>query len=666
MGWVVVEFVAITGGIVAPPVDALQELLGDGRGDGALRKEVFSAVNLRRLREDRGAAVADDEVGGITQSRVGGNAGITIRTAAFQRHLQFGKRLLRAAGGVDHRQHGLDLGNCRIDRLAGAAVLLDRHGAQPLTLFHLVMFENGRDLVGFTTEADQQNAAEIRMAGVALNGADQQAVTFRFRIQRTAAAMGQRHDAIDIVETIKAALLVEIIRDVTRNRGGTVHRSDDADIVSCSDATEAAVITLESPAFGFRHHALFFDIDAELMRVFGRHHGEIVQVHVPAGLDILGGDTDDLSVFQHLIARFDELQGHLVPAPDQLERCQIAPARRAAGRNGPTRHCDIVVGVQQNGCLGILTHGFSSSRYIACYVSRSVFDPASLRAFQMGMHGGLRQQRVSQFKRRQNGFVFLKRMGPGIAVFEFHAKLGRNGAVALIEKVRHHSRQNAVTGLFGYGDVKQPILIQRLAAGLDFPLHGIEYLAEGRDCLIGHPACRQHDGCPLQRGARLHQFGGAVTQRFGMVGRLQRFRRHINPGTHANFDGVVDFKRNQRLAQGRPRYTELLCQFAFGGKPRAGQEFTHVDEFAYLIRNLLIKPARFRYFGLTTHVFFDEPCLQFVFGLTVTPSVSIRKELLKYMKLSIYYRLSFHVLLLFWIWLRKFWPNWLDHSEKPA
>ncbi|CUX31414.1 hypothetical protein AGR8A_Cc70327 [Agrobacterium fabrum str. J-07] len=201
--------------------------------------------------------------------------------------------------------------------------------------------------------------------------------------------------------------------------------------------------------------------------------------------------------------------------------------------------------------------------------------------------------------------------------------------MALIEEVGHQPRQNAVAGLLGNGHVKQAILIEGFAASLDFLLHGVENLAEGRDRLIGHPVCCQHDGRPLQRGPRLHQFGRAVSQRLGVMGRLKRFGRYIDAGTHANFDGVVDFKRNQRLTQRGSRHAEFLCQFPFGGKPRPGQEFTHVDEFAYLIRNLLIKPARFRYFGLTIHVFFTEAFVILIFGLTVTSSVPIRKKLLK-------------------------------------
>ncbi|CUX40032.1 hypothetical protein AGR13a_Cc340137 [Agrobacterium genomosp. 13 str. CFBP 6927] len=36
-------------------------------------------------------------------------------------------------------------------------------------------------------------------------------------------------------------------------------------------------------------------------------------------------------------------------------------------------------------------------------------------------------------------------------------------------------------------------------------------------------------------------------------------------------------------------------------------------------------------------MFSNEPCLRSIFGLTVTPSVSIRKKLLKYMNLKYYY-----------------------------
>ncbi len=108
-------------------------------------------------------------------------------------------------------------------------------------------------------------------------------------------------------------------------------------------------------------------------------------------------------------------------------------------------------------------------------------------------------------------------------------------------------------------------------------------------------------------------------------------------GGHKRRYRVIDFKRNQRFAQGGPRYTELLRQLPLSGKPRAGQEFADIDEFTYLVRNLLIKPARFRYFGLTIHMFSDVSCPQCLFGLTVAPSAKIRKKLLNYMNICSYY-----------------------------
>jgi len=65
-------------------------------------------------------------------------------------------------------------------------------------------------------------------------------------------------------------------------------------------------------------------------------------------------------------------------------------------------------------------------------------------------------------------------------------------------------------------------------------------------------------------------------------------------------------------------------------------------------------------------MFFDDPYLQSLFGLTVTPSVSIRKKLLKYKNLQYYIgssamKIPRHSKAYF-----KFRPNRLDHSRKPA
>ena len=170
--------------------------------------------------------------------------------------------------------------------------------------------------------------------------------------------MGQRHDAIDIVETGKAAFLIEVVGYVTRHGRRTVHRGNDADIVARAGTARATIVPHEGPALSFWQHALFFDVDAELVCVLGWYHGKIVQVDVAPCLDVLRGNANHLTIFDHLFAGLDRLQGHLVPAPDQIQRLQVSAPDIGVFGNGPTGHCNIVLGVQQNGSFGILSHSF--------------------------------------------------------------------------------------------------------------------------------------------------------------------------------------------------------------------------------------------------------------------------------------------------------------------
>src|SRR5690606_16243535 len=115
--------------------------------------------------------------------------------------------------------------------LAGPAVLLDGHRPQPVAFLHLVVFQDGTDLIGLTTQPDHQDAAEIRVLGIALDGADEDAVTFRLVVERAAAAMGQRHDAINIVKSVEPAHPVEVVGNIAGDGGGTVDGRDDAYVV---------------------------------------------------------------------------------------------------------------------------------------------------------------------------------------------------------------------------------------------------------------------------------------------------------------------------------------------------------------------------------------------------------------------------------------------------
>ena len=78
--------------VVLPPLDDADELLADLAGRGAAGQQVLGAVDLRRLAEDGGAALLDEQVGGVAERRVGGDAGIAVGAAALQRQHDLGDR----------------------------------------------------------------------------------------------------------------------------------------------------------------------------------------------------------------------------------------------------------------------------------------------------------------------------------------------------------------------------------------------------------------------------------------------------------------------------------------------------------------------------------------------------------------------------------------------
>ena len=95
---IVVHFAAVARAIILPPTDALDELAADFRRRGAARQQMLGAVDLRRLRKDRRAAVAHQDVGRSAKRRIGGDPRIAVRTAALKRERQLARRRRRSLG----------------------------------------------------------------------------------------------------------------------------------------------------------------------------------------------------------------------------------------------------------------------------------------------------------------------------------------------------------------------------------------------------------------------------------------------------------------------------------------------------------------------------------------------------------------------------------------
>src|SRR3546814_1353393 len=88
---IVVHLAAVAPDVVLPPADALDQLLADGARGGAPGQQMLGAVDLRRLAQDGGAAVAHQQVGRGAQRRIGGDARIAVGAAALQGYHQLAR-----------------------------------------------------------------------------------------------------------------------------------------------------------------------------------------------------------------------------------------------------------------------------------------------------------------------------------------------------------------------------------------------------------------------------------------------------------------------------------------------------------------------------------------------------------------------------------------------
>ncbi|MCY1546260.1 hypothetical protein D9M68_822490 [compost metagenome] len=127
--------------------------------------------------------------------------------------------------------------------------------------------------------------------------------------------MGQRYHSVDVV-LLEQFRAVEVCGHRARHRGRAVHRGQNADVVARADAPVRAAIAHEAVTLLRRQHGAALDGRRQFVTGMAVRHGHVVSVYVCAGGDVLGGDADDLAVFENLLAFGDGPPSDLVAAGD--------------------------------------------------------------------------------------------------------------------------------------------------------------------------------------------------------------------------------------------------------------------------------------------------------------------------------------------------------------
>src|SRR5262249_37287839 len=124
-----VELAVVAARVLLPPREAVEELAPDLGADRAPRGHELDAVDLGRLGEDPGAAMAHQDVHGRAERGVRGDAGEAVGAPALEADLEMRRTYRLALDRVGSRQHRLDRGDAGGDRGAGAARVLHHQRA---------------------------------------------------------------------------------------------------------------------------------------------------------------------------------------------------------------------------------------------------------------------------------------------------------------------------------------------------------------------------------------------------------------------------------------------------------------------------------------------------------------------------------------------------------
>jgi hypothetical protein len=283
------------------------------------------------------------------QRRIGGDAGIAVGAAALHADHQMFEPCRRARDPVGLGCHFPELSDAALDGLAGAAGLLDGHVAEIAVLAHPAPANQVRHLHDLAAKAQEQDAGEVRIAGIALQGAEQGVVTLVIARHAAAGAMDDRHDTVDILELVEPALFLHSLGNEAGDGARAVHGGENAEIVAGADRAVSPVIAHEVTLF--RRRGKRQDLGREFLRLGVATHTQIMDMNVLARRNHAGGNADGLTVAEHLLTFGNRAYRNLVSARHRFGERYIEPGHhRAAGQ--VLEGNDHIVGCIETNCLG--------------------------------------------------------------------------------------------------------------------------------------------------------------------------------------------------------------------------------------------------------------------------------------------------------------------------
>ena len=340
--------------MLEPPLEPVQQFLGDALVDRAPDQELLGAVDFGRLGEHARAAVAHQLVHRPAERRVRSDAGVAVRTAAVGGEDQLRQRLPgppRLVGPGQELRDGLDR---RFDRFPDAARLLNRDDGGPVRRSgdrDVLLLDHHRGLVHLAAEADDDVGGDVRVLRVARQHPLERPVVLAEQHLPAPRLVRDRDDAVD-VRVVPPDVLEPLSHELAHARRA-VDGGDDGDVVARPDAPVRPLEAVEGAHALGRIVVDGLDVDADLVLLLQLADREVLDVDMIAHVDLRGREADDLAVAPDGLADPRRTPCDLVTGPDVLTNLDPAAVvlDDRSGRDVGLRDHHVVGGIEEDRLL---------------------------------------------------------------------------------------------------------------------------------------------------------------------------------------------------------------------------------------------------------------------------------------------------------------------------
>ncbi|MNH04406.1 hypothetical protein D3C79_637000 [compost metagenome] len=335
--------------VAVVPVHLAHQRLGHVLVLGAGGEHVDGIAHFGDFREQHRGARPHQQVGGIAQRRVGGDAGERIAAATLHAEDQLAGRHGLATALVELLQAGFGQVHDLFDHFAEAQAGVLQAVQPGVAEVHrgVVVVHHLAGLEFFTAQADDQRlATEVGVARQVAHGADRNIGIAGVDRHAAAVAVGDGHHVVD-VGVLGQQLAADALDCVFEHAGDALHRGGDAEDIARADGAVGVAIAFEGETLqwwqGIGHRVAA----RQAVQLGGRRHGQLAFLDPAALAQVFQGVADDLPVAAHRFAFGDEHGGHLVALRHAFDQGQAVGKARPFAQAAVIDHDhDIVVVVQ--------------------------------------------------------------------------------------------------------------------------------------------------------------------------------------------------------------------------------------------------------------------------------------------------------------------------------